>query len=68
MGAQGSTSGRPAEAGRVAERQSLDKWLVYARFAKTRSVASELIENGRIRLNGDRITNPTRGWSGRATC
>jgi ribosome-associated heat shock protein Hsp15 len=45
----------------AAERQRLDKWLVYARFAKTRTVASELIEGGRIRLNGGRITNPARG-------
>jgi ribosome-associated heat shock protein Hsp15 len=42
------------------ERQRLDKWLVYARFAKTRSVAVELVEDGRVRLNGDRTTNPTR--------
>lgn len=41
-------------------RQRLDKWLVYARFAKTRSVASELVENGRVRLNGARVTNPAR--------
>lgn len=41
-------------------RQRLDKWLVYARFAKTRSVASELVENGRVRVNGTRVTNPAR--------
>jgi ribosome-associated heat shock protein Hsp15 len=41
-------------------RQRLDKWLVYARFAKTRSVASELVENGRVRINGVRTTNPAR--------
>jgi ribosome-associated heat shock protein Hsp15 len=46
------------------ERQRLDKWLVYARFAKTRSVATELIEAGRIRLNGARVTNPTRAVGG----
>ncbi|WP_460451974.1 RNA-binding S4 domain-containing protein [Alsobacter sp. SYSU BS001988] len=45
----------------AADRQRLDKWLVYARFAKTRTVASDLIESGRIRLNGGRITNPARG-------
>lgn len=50
----GSTPDAPSE------RQRLDKWLVYARFAKTRSVAVELVENGRVRLNGDRTTNPTR--------
>jgi ribosome-associated heat shock protein Hsp15 len=33
----------------------LDKWLVYARFCKHRSVAQSLIESGRVRLNRDRI-------------
>jgi ribosome-associated heat shock protein Hsp15 len=46
------------------ERQRLDKWLVYARFAKTRSVATSLIEDGRVRLNGARITQPTRQVGG----
>ena len=40
--------------------QRLDKWLVYARFAKTRTVASELVERGRVRINGVRVTNPAR--------
>lgn len=44
----------------AAERQRLDKWLVYARFARTRSLANELIEAGRVRLNGQRQTNPAR--------
>jgi ribosome-associated heat shock protein Hsp15 len=38
----------------------VDKWLVYARFARTRTVASELVERGRVRLNGARMTNPAR--------
>ena len=46
------------------ERQRLDKWMVYARFAKTRSVATELIEGGRVRVNGSRVTNPTRQVGG----
>jgi ribosome-associated heat shock protein Hsp15 len=46
------------------ERQRLDKWLVYARFAKTRSVATDLIEAGRVRINGARVTNPTRAVGG----
>ncbi len=41
-------------------RQRLDKWLVYARFAKTRTVASALIEEGRVRVNGTRVTNAAR--------
>lgn len=31
--------------------QRLDKWLVYARFVKHRSLASALIEGGHVRLN-----------------
>jgi ribosome-associated heat shock protein Hsp15 len=36
--------------------QRLDKWLVYARFAKHRSKACELIEGGLVRINRERIT------------
>ncbi len=42
------------------DRQRLDKWLVYARFVKTRSVALELIGKGRVRLNSARETKPDR--------
>jgi ribosome-associated heat shock protein Hsp15 len=35
--------------------QRLDKWLVYARFAKHRSIAAELIETGKVRINHERI-------------
>jgi ribosome-associated heat shock protein Hsp15 len=35
--------------------QRLDKWLVYARFAKHRSTAAELIESGKVRLNRERV-------------
>ncbi len=33
----------------------LDKWLWAARFFKTRSLATEAIDNGRVRLDGERI-------------
>ena len=36
--------------------QRLDKWLVYARFAKHRSTACELIEGGLVRINRERVT------------
>lgn len=32
-------------------RLRIDKWLVYARFCKTRSVAAELVGKGRVRVN-----------------
>ena len=38
----------------------IDKWLWAARFFKTRSMATDAVDNGKIRLNGDRI-KPARG-------
>jgi ribosome-associated heat shock protein Hsp15 len=36
----------------VADGQRLDKFLWFARIAKTRPVAQDMAENGRIRLDG----------------
>lgn len=33
----------------------IDKWLFHARFCKTRGIAQEKAEAGRIRLNGHRV-------------
>ena len=38
----------------------LDKWLWYARFFKTRALASKAILNGRFRLAGDVMSKPHR--------
>ena len=39
--------------------QRLDKWLWYARVAKSRSLAAALIERGRIRVNRVRTQKPS---------
>ena len=43
------------------DRQRLDKWLWYARFARTRSACARLVSDGRVRLNGNRVTQPSKG-------
>ncbi len=42
----------------VDEKFRLDKWLWAARFFKTRAVAADAIESGKVEVNGDR---PKRG-------
>lgn len=37
------------------ENVRIDKWLWAARFFKTRSLATEAVDNGRVRLFGERI-------------
>ncbi|GJE60894.1 RNA-binding S4 domain-containing protein [Methylobacterium trifolii] len=39
----------------------LDKWLWFARFARTRSLAARLVEGGHVRVNGARTDNPAKG-------
>ena len=37
------------------DRQRLDKWLWFARFAKTRTLAAKLVGAGYVRVNGQRV-------------
>ena len=43
-----------------AGRQRLDKWLWFARFAKTRTLAARLVSDGHVRLNGARTEAPAK--------
>jgi ribosome-associated heat shock protein Hsp15 len=43
-----------------ADAQRLDKWLWYARVVKTRSLATKLVAEGRVRVNGERNANPAK--------
>jgi ribosome-associated heat shock protein Hsp15 len=45
----------------MAERQRLDKWLWFARVARTRSLAARLVAEGHVRLNARRIDTPAKG-------
>ena len=36
----------------------IDKWLWHARFLKSRGLASKLVSNGKMRINGERFTKP----------
>jgi len=41
-------------------RQRLDKWLWFARFARTRTLAARLVDDGYVRVNGARCDNPAK--------
>lgn len=42
------------------DRQRIDRWLWHARLVRTRTAAAELAESGHVRLNGQRVTAPSR--------
>jgi len=42
------------------DRQRLDKWLWFARFAKTRTLAAKLVTSGFVRVNGHRTDNAAK--------
>ncbi|MCR9139750.1 MAG: RNA-binding S4 domain-containing protein [Alphaproteobacteria bacterium] len=41
-------------------RQRIDKWLFFARVVKSRSLAAKLAQSGRVRLNGDKVSQASR--------
>jgi ribosome-associated heat shock protein Hsp15 len=43
------------------DRQRLDKWLWFARFAKTRTLAAKLVGEGYVRVNGRRAESAAKG-------
>lgn len=44
---------------REIEVQRLDKWLWFSRVLKSRTLAAQLVANGRVRVNRARVTKPS---------
>lgn len=42
-------------------RQRIDKWLFFARMLKSRSLAQVYVQKGNVRVNGERIVQPSHG-------
>lgn len=42
------------------DRQRLDKWLWFARFAKSRTLAAKLVAGGFVRVNGQRAESAAK--------
>lgn len=40
--------------------QRLDRWLWFARIVKSRTLAADLITDGKVRLNRERVTKPSQ--------
>ena len=38
----------------------IDKWLWYARFFKSRALASRMVSSGRLQIDGDAVSKPHR--------
>jgi ribosome-associated heat shock protein Hsp15 len=44
----------------TADRQRIDKWLWHSRLVRTRAAAADLAASGHVRVNGARVTAPSR--------
>lgn len=42
-------------------KQRIDKWLFFARVVKSRSLAAKLVSGGSVRVNKDKIDQPSHG-------
>jgi ribosome-associated heat shock protein Hsp15 len=40
--------------------QRLDKWLWFARMAKSRTLAAQLVQDGKVRVNRAKVTKPAQ--------
>ncbi len=49
----------PQAASLSGSRQRIDKWLFFARMAKSRSIAQDLIRSNHIRVNGELVSQPS---------
>lgn len=58
MGGADETPDDGRESGHAAQR--IDRWLWYARFLKSRTLAAALAASGKLRVNGERISRPSR--------
>jgi ribosome-associated heat shock protein Hsp15 len=54
------SAGAADEAATAAGTQRLDKWLWFARFVKTRTLAADIVAAGKVRLNRVRIDKPAQ--------
>ena len=41
------------------QRQRIDKWLFFARIAKSRTLAQDWVEAGHVKVNGDKVRRPS---------
>jgi len=55
-----SNSPLPEILGDPSDKIRVDKWLWYARVAKSRSIAQNLIKSGKVRVNTTRISTPSQ--------